>query len=1006
MRKRRAALVCALIAVFGISGTPAFAERPPPTVPDREPTARVAKALPAAADDGGSTIAVAPVRILDTRTGLGRGGAAAPVGGGQGITIVVAGTAGVPANATAVVLNVTATEATAGTFVTAWPAGEARPLASNLNVVAGQTTPNLVTVGLGAGGAVSLYNNAGATHLIADVQAYVVPQGATPTGMLVDLAPARLLDTRTGGGAVGGGQAVALDVTEVGGVPETGVSAVVLNVTATEPTAASYVTAYPAGGTRPLASNLNTVPGDTVPNRVIVPVGEGGAVRLYNNAGSVHLVVDVGGYLTDGSVPDTGSGLTRVSPARLLDTRPSGALTAGGTRTVQVAGRAGVPGTDSEVPPTAVVLNLTATAPTAASYLTTFPGGSARPLASDLNVRPGETRPNLVVVKLGPTGAVTVYNNAGDTHIVVDVFAYYTGAVVLDPALEVLTPPVAGAVTGVGADTVTFTGTAAGLGLSVGQVLASGPTPGAPSGFLRRVTALAESGGVVTATAVPAALDEAVLRGTYDGGIDLVPVTSAADVTASGITGSVTAPFDLQVDGVDGNPDDAVSASASVSGSLTLSAGLDLRAKIGPFSGVEVDFEAELGASMVTDVSVTGAYELFSREYELFEQQFRGFLFTIGPVPVYVEPEFELGLGVTGSAEASIGVRTTRSETVSLGFRLRNADLQPFTTSTGTPLTHTVTGPDASVNLSAELRATLEAEFYGGFELGVGVAPGITATVGTQDCGFSLDFTVDALAEFEVEMFGKEIGEGVEFSTQLFEQNLLKKTVPGCEPDGWTITGRPAADLATLLAGPGVAIQSATASGGSQVAEFTAPFGSIGLEKGVVLSTGTASGAPGPNSQSGYGTLTGGPGDSALSAIAGGTTYDTAGLDVTFVPTTSTVEFSFVFASEEYLEYVDSQYNDVFGGFVNGVNCAVVDKGFERVPATVNAINHLRNTLQFRDNTGGGTNAQADGMTTTLRCRAPVHPGVPNTLRLAIADTGDPVYDSWAFIQRGSFRAV
>ena len=83
-----------------------------------------------------------------------------------------------------------------------------------------------------------------------------------------------------------------------GGVPATGVKSVVLNVTVTEPTSPSWLTAWPAGQTRPLASNLNYVAGQTVPNLVVVDVGTDGKVNLYNSAGSTHVVADVAGWFT------------------------------------------------------------------------------------------------------------------------------------------------------------------------------------------------------------------------------------------------------------------------------------------------------------------------------------------------------------------------------------------------------------------------------------------------------------------------------------------------------------------------------------------------------------------------------------------------------------------------------------------------------------------------------------------------------------------------------------
>ena len=124
--------------------------------------------------------------------------------------------------------------------------------------------------------------------------------GPLPAGSFGVLGPVRLLDTRTALGAAGpvaAGGSVALPVTGHGGVPASGVSAVVLTVTVTQPGRAGYLTAYPDGGARPTVSNLNFTAGQTVPNLVIVPVGADGKIRLYNGSpGTVQLIADIAGY--------------------------------------------------------------------------------------------------------------------------------------------------------------------------------------------------------------------------------------------------------------------------------------------------------------------------------------------------------------------------------------------------------------------------------------------------------------------------------------------------------------------------------------------------------------------------------------------------------------------------------------------------------------------------------------------------------------------------------------
>jgi hypothetical protein len=181
------------------------------------------------------------------------------------------------------------------------------------------------------------------------------------------------------------------------------------------------------------------VAGETVPNRVIVPVGTGGQVSIYNYAGSTDLVIDVGGWFTDNSNASAiGDTYVALSPSRICDTRAeqtgvvaanecnhsgtgTGTLGAAASLTVQVSGVGGVPASGVG----AVVANVTATNTTAASYLTVWPDPTARPNASDLNWVAGETVPNLVVVELGSDGAVDVYNYAGSTDVVVDVEGYY-----------------------------------------------------------------------------------------------------------------------------------------------------------------------------------------------------------------------------------------------------------------------------------------------------------------------------------------------------------------------------------------------------------------------------------------------------------------------------------------------------------------------------------------------------------------------------------------------------
>lgn len=382
-------------------------------------------------------VPLTPARIADSRSPfaegstvdgsyLGRG----RVGADSYWTVRVTGRGGVPsAGVSAVVLNVTATQPTSSSFLTVWPSLTPRPLASNLNFVAGQTVPNLVMVGVGTDGSVSIYNKLGATDVIVDVVGwYPTSTGYSP------LAPARLLDTRAGSptidgqfngtGALGRNATLSLTVTGRGGVP-VGAGSVVLNVTAVEPTVSGYLTVYPTGSSLPNASNLNFVAGQVVANAVVAEVGTGGRVDIYNFNGTTDVVVDVVGWM-----PAVGQ-FHDMSPVRLLDTRAGyptvdgqysgvGPIGWGATLPLPVVGRVGIPAGAY-----AVVLNVTAVSPTVGGYLTVVASGVTRPTASNLNFVAGQVVPNLVVSAIGGDGRVAIFNSSGSTDVAVDVVGWF-----------------------------------------------------------------------------------------------------------------------------------------------------------------------------------------------------------------------------------------------------------------------------------------------------------------------------------------------------------------------------------------------------------------------------------------------------------------------------------------------------------------------------------------------------------------------------------------------------
>ncbi|WP_208027901.1 hypothetical protein [Rhabdothermincola sediminis] len=371
--------------------------------------------------------AMSPVRILDSRpSGPQVGPYGSPWGAGTTRDVTVAGVGGVPPDADAVVLNVTVTSTTQNSFLTIWPKGADRPTASSLNWQAGWTVPNAVTVKVGTGGKVSVFNNRGNVDVIFDVVGYY---RTAPAAGFTSLTPVRIQDSRPSGPQVGPygspwGAGTSRDVVVAGGtspVPADA-TAVVLNATVTNTTASSYLTIWPKGQPRPLASSLNWQAGWTIPNAVTVQVGSGGQVSVFNNRGNVDVIFDVVGYFKAG----TGKAFHPVAPVRIQDSRPESKVGpystpwgAGTSRDITVKGDY-VPNIAE-----AVLLNVTVTATTDSSFLTVWPSGSTRPLASSLNWQAGWTIPNAVTARIGSSGKVSIFNNRGSVHVIADVSGWY-----------------------------------------------------------------------------------------------------------------------------------------------------------------------------------------------------------------------------------------------------------------------------------------------------------------------------------------------------------------------------------------------------------------------------------------------------------------------------------------------------------------------------------------------------------------------------------------------------
>jgi len=393
---------------------------------------------------------VNPFRILDTRSST-------PLGPNATKTIQITGLGSppIPTTAVAAVLNVTAVAGTASSLLAVYPTGTTKTSVSDLNFTAGSVTPNLVTVTLGSGGEVNIYNSLGSVNVLVDVEGYFAPPASsTPAGEFHPIAPTRVCDTRSASyachGAIAGGTARRVTVAQ-GAIPSTAAAAV-LNLTAVAGTAATYLTVYPtsSNGTCPTTtatglpgvSTINMIPGAVEANRVMVelgPAATGGpdtSVCVYNAAGSINAVLDANGWYGSASAT-TGFQYQAIAPSRICDTRLTstscapGAIGAGASRLVGVAGEGGVPTIASGTVVQAVIANLTGIAPTQSTYLVGYSAALSRaPGSSDINLSVGAVRPNLIVVQLDTTagtgdGCMELFNAAGSVNAAVDIEGWF-----------------------------------------------------------------------------------------------------------------------------------------------------------------------------------------------------------------------------------------------------------------------------------------------------------------------------------------------------------------------------------------------------------------------------------------------------------------------------------------------------------------------------------------------------------------------------------------------------
>jgi gliding motility-associated-like protein len=226
------------------------------------------------------------------------------------------------------------------------------------------------------------------------------------------------------------------------------------------------------------------------------------------------------------------------------------------------------------------------------------------------------------------------------------------------------------------------------------------------------------------------------------------------------------------------------------------------------------------------------------------------------------------------------------------------------------------------------------------------------------------------------------------------------------------------AAVQNVLLGEGVTASNITFQGeNAQIGGFTCNGCGLGIGNGVVIGSGNVDGADGPNNSGSFNQgppdFTDGVGDGDLEQLSGMSLNNTAVLEFDFVPTGDSLAFNYVFSSEEYPEYVNS-VNDAFGFFLSGpglngpysnsaMNIALISGS--TVPISINTVNDFENAQYYVDNTGGIANVQADGLTTVLTAYAEVICGENYHIKIVIGDAMDNLYDSWVFLEAGSFQS-
>lgn len=468
MGRKLLAAVAALIGVVVVVPMEGVSAVGPP-----EHLAPVPAAAIPVVPDGAVYVSLTPCRVADTRAtasmqpGTTRGIQVGGTGAGFVAQGGRSGGCGVPADAVAAELSISAVTPSGNGYLRAWPSGVAPPNATFVNYSSRQGTTNTGAIPLGAGTKdLTLGNNGARAHYVVDVQGYYAAPDAAPDGAVyVPITPCRAVDTRVGSAMapnttrtfqLGGPGSLAGQGGRADGcgVPADA-TAVEASVSAVTPTGTGYVRAWPTGVAPAAATFLNYSPAQGTTNTGALAIGGGAApgVTVRNFAGRSDYVIDVQGYFAD---PDTveGSLYVPVTPCRVVDTRSQGLfaprfLGPGSNALWQVAGTGPTVGQQGGRPggcgvpdgATAVEAAVSAVTPFQPGYLRAHPSGITPPNATLLNYASGRATTNAGAVPLAATGVqdLVVSNYGGVANVVVDVLGYFSDGTVAPTELSGVT---------------------------------------------------------------------------------------------------------------------------------------------------------------------------------------------------------------------------------------------------------------------------------------------------------------------------------------------------------------------------------------------------------------------------------------------------------------------------------------------------------------------------------------------------------------------------------------